>query len=183
MKKFILALALLCSVSTVSYADDLGPGRLPDTKTTPGFARTTDPKDIYICAPTKAERHSTKEIRKFLTPSIKELTYVAYHLKTHKDIPCNGVKQFCQVDHLISLELGGDPKDPRNLWIQPYEGLWNAHDKDKLENELHKQVCLGKMDLADVQKRVSTNWIELYKQVFKTDKPLPIGKADIHDDP
>src|SRR5262249_10317692 len=25
-----------------------------------------------------------------------------------------------QEDHLISLELGGDPTDPRNLWPEPY---------------------------------------------------------------
>ena len=24
-----------------------------------------------------------------------------------------------QEDHLISLELGGDPRDPRNLWPEP----------------------------------------------------------------
>ena len=27
-----------------------------------------------------------------------------------------------QEDHLISLELGGHPTDPRNLWPEPYAG-------------------------------------------------------------
>ena len=34
-----------------------------------------------------------------------------------------------QEDHLISLELGGNPTDPRNLWPEPYP---RAADVDKI---------------------------------------------------
>jgi hypothetical protein len=57
-----------------------------------------------------------------------------------------------QEDHLISLELGGDPTDPRNLWPEPYP---RAADVDKIENELNAQVCSNKLSLAEAQGRES----------------------------
>ncbi|MEU6582388.1 hypothetical protein [Nocardia sp. NPDC046763] len=30
-----------------------------------------------------------------------------------------GSRADAEYDHLIALELGGDPNDPRNLWIEP----------------------------------------------------------------
>jgi hypothetical protein len=55
-----------------------------------------------------------------------------------------------QEDHLISLELGGSPTDPRNLWPEPYP---RASDVDKIENELNAEVCSGQLTLAEAQQR------------------------------
>jgi hypothetical protein len=55
-----------------------------------------------------------------------------------------------QEDHLISLELGGDPTDPRNLWPEPYP---RASDVDAIENELNAKVCSGALSLADAQRK------------------------------
>src|SRR5205085_10178064 len=57
-----------------------------------------------------------------------------------------------QEDHLISLELGGDPTDPRNLWPEPYP---RASTVDRLENDLNAQVCSGALSLADAQRKES----------------------------
>ena len=57
-----------------------------------------------------------------------------------------------QEDHLISLELGGDPTDPRNLWPQPRP--W-ADRVDRTENELNDAVCSGRLTLAEAQLRES----------------------------
>ena len=57
-----------------------------------------------------------------------------------------------QEDHLISLELGGDPTDPRNLWPEPYP---RAAEVDQMENELNAQVCSGKLTLLEAQRRES----------------------------
>ena len=57
-----------------------------------------------------------------------------------------------QEDHLISLELGGDPNDPRNLWPQPYP---RAGDDDKIENQLNAEVCSGQLTLAQAQQQES----------------------------
>lgn len=61
-----------------------------------------------------------------------------------------------EIDHLISLELGGS-NDERNLWPQP---IAEARVKDKLENRLHRQVCHGKTRLTDAQSLVKecTAW-------------------------
>jgi hypothetical protein len=57
-----------------------------------------------------------------------------------------------QEDHLISLELGGHPTDPRNLWPEPYP---RAAHVDTIENELNAQVCGGSLTLAQAQKKES----------------------------
>ena len=57
-----------------------------------------------------------------------------------------------QEDHLISLELGGDPTDPRNLWPEPYP---RAAQVDRIENELNASVCSGELSLAEAQARES----------------------------
>ena len=49
-------------------------------------------------------------------------------------------------DHLISLEDGGDPTDPRNLWPEPYNThvggvIMGAHQKDVVEGFIHDEIC------------------------------------------
>ncbi len=57
-----------------------------------------------------------------------------------------------QEDHLISLELGGDPTDPRNLWPEPYP---RAAAMDQIENELNHAVCTGTLSLQAAQDKES----------------------------
>ena len=57
-----------------------------------------------------------------------------------------------QEDHLISLELGGHPTDPKNLWPQPYP---RASEVDREENRLNDAVCSGDLSLAEAQRRES----------------------------
>jgi hypothetical protein len=67
-----------------------------------------------------------------------------------------------EYDHLVSLQLGGDPNDPRNLFVEDYRGSFNAHDKDRLENYLHRAVCAGTMSLRTAQLAIATNWVKAY---------------------
>ena len=53
-----------------------------------------------------------------------------------------------QEDHFISLELGGSPADPRNLWPEPYP---RASQMDQQENQLNAEVCSGQLTLAQAQ--------------------------------
>jgi len=57
-----------------------------------------------------------------------------------------------QEDHLISLELGGHPTDPRNLWPEPYP---RASEVDSVENDLNAKVCSGQLSLAEAQQQES----------------------------
>ena len=65
-------------------------------------------------------------------------------------------------DHLISLELGGNPTDPKNLWAEPWNGTYGAHAKDRVENALHKLVCSNQISLSDAQFAISANWYTAY---------------------
>lgn len=57
-----------------------------------------------------------------------------------------------QEDHLISLELGGNPNDPRNLWPEPYP---RAAEVDRVENELNARLCSGELTLDQAQRTES----------------------------
>ncbi len=56
-----------------------------------------------------------------------------------------------QEDHLISLELGGDPVDPRNLWPEPIARATEVDDS--VENALNEQVCSREITLQEAQRR------------------------------
>lgn len=72
-------------------------------------------------------------------------------------------------DHLISLELGGNPKDPKNLWPQPYAGT-GARAKDQIENKLHLMICAHTITLNEAQKAISQNWYVAYLKYVKGSK-------------
>jgi hypothetical protein len=55
-----------------------------------------------------------------------------------------------QEDHFISLELGGAPNDPKNLWP---ERRPRADQVDSIENDLNARVCSGEISLAEGQRR------------------------------
>lgn len=88
----------------------------------------------------------------------KKAVYARDGVKPHEPI-C------CEVDHLISLELGG-LNDLDNLWAQRYEPFPGARDKDKVETALHRDVCAGKVSLADAQQIIRTDWFAEYKKRF-----------------
>lgn len=73
-------------------------------------------------------------------------------------------------DHLISLQLGGNPSDPKNLWPEPYAGI-GARKKDVVETALKRLVCANQLKLADAQKAI-LDWPSAYKKyVTSADKP------------
>ncbi|MER6556506.1 hypothetical protein ABT300_01860 [Streptomyces sp. NPDC001027] len=68
-----------------------------------------------------------------------------------------------EYDHLISLQLGGDPNDYRNLWVEPADpghkkGSGVNNKKDPVETKLHTAVCAGKITLAQAQQAIVTDW-------------------------
>jgi|SRR5215471_190141 len=75
-----------------------------------------------------------------------------------------GANQTCELDHLISLELGGaDTLD--NLWPQcGPDGVTLSERyfkrKDGVENYLAKQVREGKIKLEDAQRGIASDWTQ-----------------------
>ena len=112
----------------------------------------------------------TKTIRPTVTYTNKlkdsqlKTTYASY-TKMWGPSPAN-----YEEDHLISLQLGGDPSDPKNLWPEPYAGN-GARKKDVTETALKRLVCAGTLKLADAQKAI-LNWPTAYKKyVISSDQP------------
>jgi hypothetical protein len=77
-------------------------------------------------------------------------------------------------DHLISLELGGAPADPRNLWPEPYTASLadgrstGARTKDTFETRLKTEVCAGTITLAVAQSEIGDDWVHAYYDI-----PIP----------
>jgi hypothetical protein len=68
-------------------------------------------------------------------------------------------------DHLIALEDGGHPTDPKNLWPQPrYTKPWGAPEKDTLENVLHQMICSGQLPLDTARQAIASDWVAAYKK-------------------
>lgn len=130
---------------------------LPDHTATPG---TTNPNvNQSNIATTVCVSGWTKTIRPAASYTNK---LKAQQLATGVYMSLLGMSAF-EEDHLISLEIGGNPTDLKNLWPQHWSAPWGAHQKDQLENYLKRAVCTGKMTLAQAQKEVSTDWIAAYK--------------------
>lgn len=142
----IAALIAGFAFSAAAIADD---PILPDPKLTPGVALNVTKEEVCTPGYSKNARH--------VSVQTKRQAYLEYGIKTHKSGDY-------EVDHLISLELGGS-NDIKNLWPQSYKTKpWNAHVKDDLENKLHEMVCAGQISMADAQHAIATNWIDAYKK-------------------
>jgi len=129
---------------------------LPDSHCTSGSINENVNQDNIqntICKSGYSQtiRPSASYTNKLKEEQIQEYGYTDTNMKDYEE------------DHLISLELGGNPTDPKNLWPEPHS---SPNEKDKLENYLHKQVCNGIITLNEAQKEISTNWGQAYKRMM-----------------
>ncbi len=157
----------------------VGPATIyPDPSTTPGATNpnvTQDKIQQTICV-----QGFTKTIRPpvTVTNKIKKQQMKAYHdtvpqstplpvlgktADTSKCIEHSADPRCYELDHLISLELGGCPDCVTNLWPEPYNPKPGAHEKDKVENFLHSQVCSGAITLQEAQQAIVGDWYKVYK--------------------
>ena len=126
---------------------------LPTPTLTPGDALNVTAADICNPSYAKAARN--------VSSSLKAAVYRSYGLTGNHTGYC-AVDGGCEVDHLVSLELGGSNKIT-NLWPEPYAGtVWNAHTKDRLENYLHAEVCAGRVTLGSAQHDIALDWVAAY---------------------
>jgi hypothetical protein len=126
---------------------------LPDSNLTPGAATTSDRNVICETGYAGSVRPNGSVWR-----HLRDEAYSRYHIaRGHRSIVGpNGVHYPAyQIDHLIPLEIGGDPTDIRNLWPEP---MGDAHRKDQVENRLHALVCGGQLDVKEAQDAIARNW-------------------------
>lgn len=67
-------------------------------------------------------------------------------------------------DHLIPLELGGSPTDPKNLWPE-YDNGHIPNPKDDVENAAKETACAHPDRLPELQQKMATDWIRLGKEL------------------
>ena len=130
---------------------------LPDPHCTPG---ATNPKVTQAdLASTICRSGYTSGIRPpaSITGREKKASEAAYGFK--------GKYSTTEYDHLISLELGGDPNSALNLWPEPNKSsaTGTTNPKDKVENTLNTLVCnavhgRSYLPLAKAQYLIATNW-------------------------
>lgn len=125
-------------------------GALPDKFCTPGNGLSG------VTAQQVCQSGYAKSVRN-VPESEKEEVYKEYGITSH-------FSGEYEVDHLISLELGGS-NDLSNLWPEPAEPKPGFHEKDKVENYLHSEVCSGSITLEQAQQEISQNWLEVYQEV------------------
>ena len=154
MQKTFSVFALITAVFIVAAAGQRahyrtdGSALLPDPVITPG-ATVPSISAVRLCRPgyAAAARH--------LDGARKSMVYREYDAR-----PRPGV--CCEVDHLVSLELGGS-NAIANLWPQPYTPRPGAHQKDLLEDYLHREVCAGTLPLVIAQQELRQNWVRYWR--------------------
>jgi hypothetical protein len=127
-------------------------GALPDHACTPG-ARFRYATKSKVCRPgySSAVRH--------VSDATKRAVYEAYGM-TRRFNGADG-----EVDHLVSLELGGS-NSRANLFPEAATPRPGSHEKDRLENRLHDEVCTGRLRLRRAQRLISTDWVAAYHARF-----------------
>jgi hypothetical protein len=122
-------------------------GPSPDKDCTPGAVFVGVTKD-QIC-----QSGYSKSVRN-VPESEKNAVYREYGVLSHQ------TGEY-EVDHLISLELGGS-NDISNLWPEAANPTPGFHEKDKVENYLHEQVCSGNISLEQAQSEIGNDWLSVY---------------------
>ena len=156
MRTLLLVLAL-GSLGTGVLAVNLQAPLVPDPLKTPGDVLTSDSGKVCVPGYTKTVRN--------VPQALKEQVYRSYGITSRQSGEY-------EIDHLISLELGGS-NSARNLWPESYKTMpLNAHVKDALENRLHTLACSGKITLEQAQQAIARDWQAAYVKYLG---PLPGG--------
>jgi hypothetical protein len=129
---------------------------IPDPKCTPGAINPT----VTLAVLQGGKFKTGCERNRASSVAGKNKTYGEYDVP-HPDNN-RGQNQVCELDHLVSLELGGaDTVD--NIWPQcgpDHETLARRYFKikDSVENYLAVQVRDGNIDLQTAQRGIAKDW-------------------------
>jgi hypothetical protein len=120
----------------------------PNHKLTPGDVLTRDV--ARIC--TRGYSSSVRSV----TAATKRAVYSSYGIAAPKP------GQY-EVDHLISLELGGS-NSQKNLWPEPTP---SSFSKDSVENALHRAICAKRIPIDSAQRWIARDWVSAYRAMKK----------------
>lgn len=129
------------------FCMNVAAGDLPNPAYTPGAVDASKTRSV-LCSPS----YRTGSVR---PPDSYTNALKSYQLRNYY----KGNSANAEEDHLVSLQLGGDPRSEKNLWPEPYNSPHGAKIKDACEDRLHALVCRGSITLPDAQAGISGNWI------------------------
>lgn len=117
---------------------------LPDARMTPGAVVSVTA--AQVCAPGYARRarHPYDDAARAMSRAVR------------REYGVRGPGY--RVDHLVPIEVGGDPFDIRNLWPQPVS---DSYVKDERENAAHDRICSSRnpdATMREVQREFETDW-------------------------
>src|ERR1043165_6329979 len=166
MKQTLVLLSLI-AVLSLRAADAIR----PDPKLTPGAVFTNVTVEQIT---QKGYANVINGGVRNVPDSVRRHVYISYFGK----VPEKAGGHY-ELDHLISLELGGS-NDPQNLWPESYRTFpYEARTKDKLENRMAKLVReelkahghdAATSLLKKFQHEIATDWIAAYKK-YVSPKP------------
>ena len=160
---FIVTAGFMIGMSGVSFAATTANKPdwvVQDKKVTPGMLNTTVTQANIATTVCKSGWTATIRPTVTYTNKLKDTQLKTTYLSYTK-IWGTSASAY-EEDHLISLQLGGNPSDPKNLWPQPYADN-GARKKDVVETALKRLVCAGTLKLADAQKAI-LDWPTAYKK-------------------
>src|ERR1700691_3746426 len=152
---------------------------IPDAACTPGAINPT----VTLTVLKSGDFKTGCERNKASSAARKNTTYDEYNIAHPQDN--TGQNQTCELDHLVSLELGGaDTLD--NIWPQcGPDGVALAQRyfkiKDSVENFLAMQVRAGQIDLAEAQRGIAQDWtqyVDAAKAFWNTHAARSFGRDD-----
>jgi hypothetical protein len=135
---------------------------------TSGWTTTVRPPPSYTNALKKAQQHTLGYETPNPLPKVSSASGKTTISSLAKCVADSANPACWEEDHLIPLELGGDPRSPDNLWPEPWFGPWNAHIKDALETKLKTMVCAGQIDLVAAQHAIAADWVAAYTKYVGT---------------
>jgi hypothetical protein len=160
------------SVTQDNIADTICNKNFKTTSIRPPSSYTSSLKKKQMAEIYGDTRHQT-------TQSLGGANYDEGKCKLHSDN-----SRCYEEDHIISLQNGGAPSDPRNLWPEAYhthvkKDYVGAREKDKVENYVHNGICLGipnakfssgpkpkkRLTLRQGQRILAIDWYRCYQSL------------------
>lgn len=127
---------------------------LPDPKLTPGAINPAVTQEniretICVAGWTKTVRPPASFTDKLKAQQMKERGI-------------KGKPSDFEEDHMLDIGAGGAPRDPHNLYPQPWP---EARLKDRVEVSVQRRICAGKLTLKEGQAIMLGDWTVEYQKI------------------
>jgi len=152
LQTLIISFTLVTLFATQAWSSDIPSPSLTPGAIDPSVTQQNIHITICIRGYTKTVRVPASYTNRLKKQQMREYGYADINPKHYEE------------DHLIPLEIGGNPREPLNLWPEPRRSGWSAKKKDRLENALHRMVCNGEIPLRDAQAAIANDWVAAYKK-------------------